>query len=95
MAGFGCDAGVRKAVGDILQDGRISVSTSPVVGAQRRHQPERVNCAKIRAVVLHHFGVWIDFDVIASAPASYSAILVASEQASGEKYRSMGCLLGG
>ena len=42
----------------------FSVSTSAVVGAQRRHQAERIDRTEIRAVVLHHLGLRIDFEIV-------------------------------
>ncbi len=45
-AGTGGDAGLRKTVGDILQDRRVLGEHRPVVGAQGRHQPERVDLRK-------------------------------------------------
>jgi AcrR family transcriptional regulator len=62
-AGAGCDAGLRKAIGDILQDCRVLGENEAIIGAQRRHQPERVYLIKIRAVVLHDLGLRIDLEV--------------------------------
>jgi hypothetical protein len=52
-----------KAVGDVLQDRCVFGQHQPVVGAQRRHQPERVHFAEIRAVVLHDLGLGIDLEI--------------------------------
>jgi hypothetical protein len=63
-AGTGRDAGLRKADRDILQDRRVLGQHQPVVGAQRRHQPERVDLPEIGAVVLHDLGLRIDLEII-------------------------------
>ncbi len=62
-AGPGRDAGLRKTVRDILQDRGVLGEHKPFVGAQRRHQPERVHLIKIRIVALHDLGLGIDLEI--------------------------------
>ncbi len=59
----GCDAGLRKTIRDILQDRRVLGEHEPVVGAQRRHQAERVDLIKVGPVVLHYLGLGIDLEI--------------------------------
>jgi hypothetical protein len=47
-----------------LQDRGVLGEDRAVIGAQRRHQAERIDAEKIRAVVLHAFCQWIDFEII-------------------------------
>jgi hypothetical protein len=56
--------GLGKSVGDILQYCGVLGEYETVLGTQGRHQPERVDGTKVRAVVLHHFGLRIDLEVI-------------------------------
>ena len=62
-AGTTRDAGLREAIRDILQNRRVLGQHQPVIGAQRRHQPQRVYLAKVRAVILHHLGLGIDLEI--------------------------------
>ena len=51
-------------VGDILQDRGILGEHGAIVGAQGRHQPERVHFPEIRAVFEHLLGLGIDLDEV-------------------------------
>ncbi len=93
-AGAGCDAGLRKAIRDILQDRRVLGENEPVIGAHRRHQPERVHLIKIRAVVLHDLRLRIDLEI-----SGLGAGLIqrnSGRQRAGERREIQvhGCLLG-
>jgi hypothetical protein len=59
----GGNAGLRKTVRDILQDRRVLGEHKPFIGAQRRHQSERVHLIKIRTVILHDLGLGIDLKI--------------------------------
>jgi len=47
-----------------LQDRGVLGQHQSVVGAQRRHQAERIDLGEVGAVVLHHFGLAIDLQII-------------------------------
>jgi hypothetical protein len=60
----GAEAGLRKTVRDILQDGGVLGQHHAFVGAQRRHQADRIDGAEVRSVLEHRLGRRVDFEIV-------------------------------
>jgi AcrR family transcriptional regulator len=54
---------IRKAVRDILKNRGVFGEDQAIIGADRRHEAERIHAAKIGIVLQHLLRFWIDFKI--------------------------------